>query len=78
MAMTRQELIFEFLIALTSGGTIEFNKESIDRAMALAEALADRYLASLLLKRIFGKRFSEGSGRSSTVSVAAWTVLKMA
>jgi hypothetical protein len=47
MAMTRQELIFEFLIALTSGGTIEFNKESIDRAMALAEALADRYLASL-------------------------------
>ena len=47
MAMTRQELIFEFLIALTSGGAIEFNKESIDRAMALAEALADRYLASL-------------------------------
>jgi hypothetical protein len=44
---TRQELVFEFLVALTSGGKIECNKESIDRAMALAEALADRYLASL-------------------------------
>lgn len=47
MAMTRQELVFEFLIALTSGGTIDYNKESIDRAITLAEALADRYLASL-------------------------------
>lgn len=47
MAMTRQELVFEFLIALTSGGKIECNKESIDQAYALAEALADMYLAKL-------------------------------
>lgn len=47
MAPTRQELILEFLKAFASSGDVQFNKESIDRFYALAEALADKYLSSL-------------------------------
>jgi hypothetical protein len=43
---TRNELVLEFLKALAGGGVIEFNTPSVDRAYALAEALADKYLAN--------------------------------
>lgn len=45
--LTRNELVLEFLKALASGGTVEFNTQSVDRAMALAQALADKYLESV-------------------------------
>lgn len=47
MAPTRQELILEFLKALAGSGDVQFNKVSIDRTYALAEALADKYLENL-------------------------------
>lgn len=47
MAPTRQELVLTFLVALAESGSVIFSKESIDHAHVLAEALADKYLASL-------------------------------
>jgi hypothetical protein len=47
MALTRQELILQFMMALASSGTAQFNKESVNNVYVLAAALADRYLESL-------------------------------
>lgn len=42
MALTRQELILQFMLALAP--TAQFNKESINNVYILASALADKYL----------------------------------
>lgn len=42
MALTRQELILQFMLALAP--TAQFNKESINSVYILASALADKYL----------------------------------
>jgi hypothetical protein len=47
MAPTRQELVLTFMVALAESGAVNFSKESIDNVFVMAEALADKYLASL-------------------------------
>ena len=42
MALTRQELVLQFMTALAP--TAQFNKESIDHVYIMACALADKYL----------------------------------
>jgi hypothetical protein len=44
---TRQELILQFMLALTANEEFKFNMVSVDLLYLVAEALADKYLESL-------------------------------